>query len=365
MADGVALDGPRTGIGRVPGRVPARLALPALAAALAAAALAALGAGAVSIPPAEAAALLLQGAGPGADPAATAREAVLTSIRLPRVLLGMLTGAGLALAGAALQGLFRNPLADPALIGVSAGAALAATVVIVMGAVWLPGLTRALGYYTLPLAAFAGGLAVALAVYRLANFEGRTSLAVMLLAGIAANALAMACVGLFTFIASDEQLRNLTFWNLGSLAGATWPVLWAIAPPVALAAAGLTRCAGALNAFALGEAAAGHLGVAVQRVKLGVVVLSALAVGVLTAVTGIIGFIGLVAPHLVRLACGPDHRVVLPGSALLGAILVVSADLAARTLAIPAELPIGVLTAVLGVPFFLVLLARQRRVWDA
>lgn len=341
-------------------RVPAALALGVLALALAAAVVLALGTGAYRIAPPEVLRILW-----GAltrDGAPEQAAAVLTTIRAPRVLLAVLTGAGLAVAGALTQGLFRNPLADPALVGVSAGAALAAAVVIVLGNVWVPTSVRidALGPYVLPLAAFAGGLGVTALVYRIGCAYGVLSLPLTLLAGIAINAIAMAGVGLLIFVASDEQLRTLTFWNLGSLASGTWRAVLPVALLVALAIGLALRLAPALNALALGETRAEHLGVDVDRLKRNAIVLAALATGALVALTGVIGFVGLVAPHLVRLACGPDHRVVLPGAALLGAVLVVAADLVARTVVVPAELPLGIVTAMVGGPFFLVLLLRTR-----
>lgn len=343
-------------------RLPASVVLPALALALAVVAVFAIGHGAYRIAPADVLRILGEralGLALGAD---AQQAAVLTTIRLPRVLLAVLTGAGLAVAGSLMQGLFRNPLADPSLIGVSAGAALAAASVIVLGASWLPGPLRAnaLAVSTLPLAAFAGSLAVTVLVYRIGRAQGVLSLPITLLAGIAVNAMAMAGVGLLTYVASDEQLRTLAFWNLGSLAAATWSTLSAVAPPVVLALAAAWRLAAPLNALALGEARAEHLGVDVPRTKRRAIVLAALATGSLVSMTGVIGFIGLVAPHLVRLMCGPDHRIVLPGAALLGAVLVPAADVVARTSLAPAELPIGILTAALGAPFFLLLLLRHR-----
>lgn len=283
-------------------------------------------------------------------------ELVFFNIRLPRLLLGLAAGAGLGLAGALMQGLFRNPLADPGLIGVSSGAALAAGVTIVMGAVWFPDLPRALGSWTLVLMAFAGGLGVTVLIYLLSRGEGGTRVGLMLLAGIAINALAGAGLGLLSFLASDEQLRSLQFWLLGSLGGARWSAVLLVCALCSVVLVLGLRLAGPLNALALGESQAVLLGVPVQRLQRHVVVLCALAVGVVTATTGIIGFIGLVAPHMVRLMAGPDHRWVLPGSALLGASLVLAADAVARTVAQPAELPLGVITALVGVPFFLVLL---------
>jgi iron complex transport system permease protein len=341
-------------------RLSAAAVLGTLAVALVAASVWALSSGAYRIAPGDVVRIVLAHAvGQGGQDQASL---VLAAIRAPRVLLALLTGAGLAVAGALAQGLFRNPLADPALIGVSAGAALAAAVVIVLGNAWVPASMRieALGPYVLPLAAFAGGLAVTALVYRVGRAAGWLSLPLALLAGIAVNAIAMAGIGLLIFVASDEQLRSLTFWNLGSLAAANWRVLAAVAPLVLAAIAAALALAPALNALALGEARAEHLGVAVERVKRSAIALTALATGALVALTGVIGFVGLVAPHLVRLVCGPDHRVLLPAAALAGALLVVLADLAARTVVAPAELPLGVVTALAGGPFFLALLLRER-----
>ncbi len=283
---------------------------------------------------------------------------VFMHIRLPRLLLGVAAGAGLGMAGALMQGLFRNPLADPGLIGVSSGAALAAGVTIVLGASFFPELPRQLGSWTLVLMAFLGGLGVTVLIYSLAQSDGGTRVGLMLLAGIAINALAGAGLGFLSFLATDEQLRSLQFWLLGSLGGARWSavvLVFAITLIAALAGLALAR---PLNAIALGEAQASLLGVDVEQVKKRAVVVTALAVGAVTATTGIVGFVGLVAPHCVRLVAGPDHRVVLPGSALLGAALVLAADAVARTVAKPAELPLGVLMAFVGVPFFLILLRR-------
>lgn len=285
---------------------------------------------------------------------------VFMNIRLPRLLLGMAAGAALGLSGALMQGLFRNPLADPGLIGVSSGAALAAGTTIVLGSLWFPEMPRTLGSWTLVLTAFAGSLVVTLLVYALSRQDGATRVGLMLLAGIAVNALAGAGLGFLTFLATDEQLRNIQFWLLGSLGGARWSAVVLVFSIVAVAvAAGLTL-AKPLNAIALGEAQAALLGVPVESVKRFAVLVTALAVGAVTATTGIIGFIGLMAPHCVRLVAGPDHRIVLPGSALLGAALVLAADSVARTIVQPAELPLGVLTAFVGVPFFLLLLRHFR-----
>ena len=285
---------------------------------------------------------------------------VFAHIRLPRLLLGLAAGAGLGVAGALMQGLFRNPLADPGLIGVSSGAALAAGVAIVLGAQFWPGLPRGIGSWPLILAAFAGGLTVTTLIYLLAQTGGGTHVALMLLAGVAVNALAGAGIGYLSHVATDEQLRSLQFWLLGSLGGARWgtvlPVLLFSVLTVLLGLA-LART---LNALALGETQAVLLGVPIEAHKRWCILGAALAVGAVTAATGMVGFIGLVAPNMLRLTFGPDHRLVVPGSALLGAVLVLIADSLARTVAAPAELPLGVLTATLGAPFFLFLLRGMR-----
>lgn len=347
------------------GRIPLTIAFGGLGALLPLLALASIATGAYAIGPAQALAIVLSKVGIALPVEYTAQQdAVLTAIRIPRVLLAIVVGSGLAMAGVLLQGLFRNPLADPTLIGVSSGAALFVAAVIVLGATTLSGLTRALGAWTLPVAGFAGGLLATALIYRIAQRDGRTLVASMLLTGIAVNALAFAGIGLFALIANDEQLRNMTFWNFGSLGGATWPVLGAVAPVAVLALAAAGRLAPALNALLLGEREAGHLGFEVQLVKRSAVGLSALLAGFMVAVSGLIGFVSLVAPHLFRLACGPDHRALVPGAALTGAVLMLGADMASRTLIAPAEIPIGVVTAFFGAPFFLFLLAHRRDVLE-
>lgn len=337
-----------------------RFLLGALALSSAAAALAAAGTGALDIAPAQILSILLDRAGValpwGHEPL---QANVLLEIRLPRVCLGLLTGAALAVAGAALQGLFRNPLADPGLVGVSSGAALAAAAVIVFAPPAAAAFSALLAAFLLPMAAFAGALAAAFAVYRIASRGGRTDVASMLLAGIAVNAIAAAGIGGLVFLGDDREIRDLNFWMLGSLGGAAWASLLPVAPFILLAVALLARLARPLDALLLGETEAWHLGFDVERAKRRIVVLAALAAGASVALTGVIGFVGLVAPHLARLAFGPGHRTLLPAAMLLGAALVTLADLAARTLVLPAELPLGVLTNLIGGPFFLWLLARR------
>ncbi|MEP6563934.1 MAG: iron ABC transporter permease [Mesorhizobium sp.] len=299
------------------------------------------------------------------DAALSARDRLIVyDIRLPRVILGMLIGASLAVSGAVMQGLFRNPLADPGLIGVSAGSSLGAVAVIVLGGTVLAPFVAVLGTLALPLAAFCGGLATTLVLYQVATRQGRTSVATMLLAGIALAALAMALTGILIFLADDRQLRDLTFWQLGSLAGSTWQKIGSVGPVMVLALAAMPFLARGLNALALGEATAGHLGIPVQRLKYTAIVGVSAAVGASVAVSGGIGFVGIVVPHLLRLAIGPDNRYLLPASALLGASLLLLGDAVARTIVAPAELPIGIVTAIAGAPFFLWILLRKRGVID-
>ncbi|WP_421912640.1 FecCD family ABC transporter permease [Mesorhizobium sp.] len=306
----------------------------------------------------------LFGMGPG-DAALSARDRLIVyDIRLPRVILGMLVGAALAVSGAVMQGLFRNPLADPGLIGVSAGSSLGAVSIIVLGGTVLAPITLALGTLALPLAAFFGGLATTLLLYQVATRRGQTSVATMLLAGIALAALAMALTGILIFMADDRQLRDLTFWSLGSLGGATWHKIGSVGPVIVLALASMPFLARGLNALSLGEATAGHLGIPVQRLKYVAIIGVSAAVGASVAVSGGIGFVGIVVPHLLRLLIGPDNRYLLPASALLGAALLLLADAVARTVVAPAELPIGIVTAIAGAPFFLWILLRKRGVLD-
>lgn len=304
-------------------------------------------------------------AGEAADAALSARDRIIVyDIRLPRVVLGILIGAALAVSGAVMQGLFRNPLADPGLVGVSSGAGLGAITVIVLGSTVLGPVVALFGIYALPLAAFAGGLATTLILYRVATRRGQTSIATMLLAGIALGAMAGAFSGVLVYLADDRQLRDLTFWGLGSLAGATWTKITAAGPIILLALIAAPFMARSLNAMALGEATAHHLGIPVQRFKNVAIVAVAAATGASVAVSGGIGFVGIVVPHLLRLLIGPDHRYLLPASALLGASLLLLADAVSRTIVAPAELPIGIVTAAVGAPFFLWILLRKRGILD-
>lgn len=281
---------------------------------------------------------------------------IIVHLRLPRALFAVLIGASISVAGAMMQGLFRNPLADPGLLGVSSGAALGAASVIVLGfsLPWLPALT-------LPIAAFTGGVIATIVVMQLSLRGSKASVANMLLAGIAINAVCGAATGLLVYISDDEQLRSLTFWTMGSVGGASWanlPYVLAFAFGPALVALPLGR---AINALLLGEAEAHLLGVNVEQLKLLIIFLVCIMVGTSVSLTGMIGFVGLVIPHLCRILLGADNRRVILGSMLLGATLLLAADLISRTIVSPAELPIGIVTSIVGGPFFLSLLYRSRQ----
>lgn len=286
------------------------------------------------------------------------KTVVLWAIRLPRVVTSLLVGASLALCGTALQGLFRNPLADPSIIGISAGAAFSAALVIVLASSvlvssWWAG-------SLLSFATFLGAVGSTLLVFVLARQKHQTNVTMMLLAGIALNALAGACTGVLIFVADDAQLRNITFWTLGSLGGANWTTAGLIALATMIATVFLFRLAKVFNALTLGEQEAKYIGMPIERLKIQVVVLTALAIGTAVAFCGMIGFVGLVVPHVLRLIGGSNYRFLLPASVLAGALLLCWADTLARTLVAPAEIPIGVITALLGAPVFLVILYRQK-----
>jgi iron complex transport system permease protein len=281
-------------------------------------------------------------------------------IRLPRVLVALLVGASLATAGACLQGLFRNPLADPGLIGVSSGGAIGAILAISSLGLLVPA-NSLIMELQVPLWAMLGAMGTTFAVYRIARIAGKTHISTLLLAGIAVNALAGAIVGAVLYLSDNDALRRFTFWTLGSLHTTTWRSFFIMLPFIAIPMAILPRYRAALNAFLLGEAEAYHLGFNTQWTKRMVVGLCALMVGVTVAFCGLIGFVGLVVPHLVRLVWGPDFRRLLPASALLGALLVLLADLLARTVNAPSEIPIGVVTSLVGAPFFLYLIHRRKQ----
>ena len=289
-------------------------------------------------------------------------KGVMEVVRMPRVLLGVLVGAALGISGAAIQGIFRNPLAEPGLIGISAGASLMSAIVITLETTLLAGISQYLGYYLLTVSAFAGAAVATLLVYQISKTNGRPGIASMLLAGIAINALAGALTGLLSFLANDQQLRSITFWMLGSLAGATGEAVTAVAPFMIFPIVLLPFMGKPLNAFVLGEAQAEQLGIRPTQVKRRVVLLATMAVGAAVAVSGIIGFVGLLVPHIVRLLGGVDNRYVLPASALLGALVLTVSDMLSRIILPPMELPIGVITALLGTPVFIYILVKTRKI---
>ena len=285
-------------------------------------------------------------------------QSIIMEIRLPRLILALLVGAVLAILGAVMQGLFRNPLADPSLIGVSGGASVGASIVIVTaGGAMLSPLA---GLSMVALGAFIGGVITTLVVYRVATSSLGTSVTTMLLAGIAIGAIAGAFNSLLSYFSDNQMLRQISVWQMGNLGGANWQKASLMAAVSLIIFSLLPSHAKSLNAFLLGESEARHLGIDVQRIKRQLIFLTALGVGVSVALAGLIGFVGLVIPHMVRLLIGPDHRALLPASALAGASLLLIADSIARVVVLPAELPTGILTALLGAPFFVVLLLKQR-----
>ncbi|MEV6973961.1 iron ABC transporter permease [Kitasatospora sp. NPDC093806] len=324
-----------------------------LAAALLLCALLAAGIGAYRIPLGDILASAAHRLGLGGHPLDRVPESVLWNVRLPRVVLALLVGASLGCAGALMQGVFGNPLAEPAVIGVSSGGAVGAVGCIVLG-------LDVFGTWTVTVFAFATGLLTVFAVYAMSRSGGRSEVVTLLLTGVAVNAFCGALIGLFLFTADTAAISQVTFWQLGSLSQATWGKVLAVLPFALVGLALAPRHARRLDLLALGERSARHLGVDVERMRLTLITVVALLTAAAVAVSGIIGFVGLIVPHLLRMAAGPGHRFLLPASALGGAFVLVAADLAARTLAEPAELPLGVLTGLIGSPFFFWLLRRTR-----
>lgn len=335
-------------------RVPWLLA--ALVLGLVLAALVSVGTGQYSISPAEVVAGLrraLTGAA-APDRATQMADAALVTVRLPRVLMALLVGAALACGGALMQGVFGNPLAEPGIVGVSSGAAAAACIVIVFGLTFL-------GEWTMVAGAFVGGLVATAVVYTTARQDGRTEVVTLVLTGIAVNAVGGAVIALMTFLGDSSAREEIVFWQLGSLNGSRWDHVWIVTPVVLVCLAASLLSARSLDLLALGEKPARHLGVDVERLRLSVVVLVALLTSAAVAFAGIISFVGLVVPHLIRMMVGPGHRVLLPASMLGGALLLAVADTVARTAVPYADLPIGLLTALVGGPFFFYLIRRTRR----
>ena len=285
---------------------------------------------------------------------------IFFEIRIPRVILACLVGTSLAISGACLQGLFRNPLADPGLIGVSAGAALGASIIIVFGSTIFSKFI--LSTFLLPLAACFGSGVVIFLLFLLTKGFGYQGITYMLLVGIAINAIASVGIGILTFISTESELRGLTFWTMGSFGGITWPLLIPAILIIITSLIFLMPVLRDLDILQLGESEASSLGVDVQRLKYRIIFTSAATVGASVALSGMIGFVGLVVPHLVRLIAGVNHSYVIIGSALIGSSLMVFADLLARTLIQPAELPVGLITSAIGSPFFLWLIFRINKV---
>lgn len=338
-----------------------RFILAGLSVALALAFFLALSIGQIHIPVSDIVLIFLKRLGLYAGSTDAIHETVLLSIRLPRLVMTLLIGSCLGISGAALQGLFRNPLVEPGLIGVSSGSALAVVTLIVFGAS-LSLNREGLGMGVLmPLFAFGGGFLATMLVMQIGSHAGKAGAAMLILSGVAVNAFAGALMGLIIFYADENQLRMFTFWTLGDLSGATWQKLAIAAPLMMFAGIGLFMHRSALNALALGESEAFHMGVDVNRTKKVIIILCALAVGTSVSLAGAIGFVGLVVPHLVRVAFQVDNHLVMPASVLGGSLLLILADLASRTIVAPSELPIGVVTALVGAPFFIYLLVRTKR----
>jgi iron complex transport system permease protein len=281
-------------------------------------------------------------------------ESALWAIRLPRLLLAALVGAALATGGVLMQGVFGNPLAEPGVIGVSSGAAVGACTVIVLG-------LNTLGTWTAVVAAFIGGLITTAVAYSTARQEGRTEVVTLVLTGVAVNAVAGAIIAFLTFLGDTSAREEIVFWQLGSLNGTRWEHVLVAAPVIVLGVAAAGLFARRLDLLALGERGARHLGVDVERLRIVVIVAVAILTSAAVAFCGVIAFVGLVVPHLIRMLVGPGHAVLLPASALGGAVLLLAADLAARTVVPYADLPIGMLTALVGGPFFFYLIRRTRR----
>ena len=356
----VAVETGARGRRRRAGRRLTSVAIPLLLAVLVATAIVALTVGAAGIPLSRLPAALGLTSADAASSVTARDQLVLWSIRIPRILAAAMVGGLLAASGAIMQGLFRNPLADPALVGVSSGGALAAAAAIVFTDSRLGHTVRFLQTELLPFAAFAGSLATTAILYGISSRAGRTSIAVFLLAGVAITAITNAGIGLLVFVADDRQLRDITFWLLGSMSGATWAKDAMLAPTLAVGLAACAFIARGLDLLVLGETDAFHGGVDVERLKRISIVLVSAMTGVAVSVCGVVSFVGIVVPHLLRLVIGPAHRLLLPASVLLGVVLMVGADTLARTIVAPAEMPIGILTAAVGAPFFLAILLRQR-----
>lgn len=290
-----------------------------------------------------------------------ADQYILFDLRLPRIVMGILIGSMLSVSGTCMQGMFKNPLATPDLIGITSGATLFAATSIVLGGVLKTFIPESLHFYLLSLMAFLGSLLTMLIVYKIATVNGKTNVVMMLLTGVAITAIGFAFTGFLIYISKEEQLRDLTFWNLGSLAGATWMKNGLLFVVLLISYFFLLGKGKSLNALMLGENDAKHLGVPVEKIKKQIVVFTALMVGTTVAFAGTIGFVGLVIPYILRLIFKSNYQLILPLSAVFGSILLVVADTISRTIVAPSEIPIGILTAMLGAPIFILILIKNKK----
>ncbi len=330
-----------------------------LAALLLAALVASAAIGAFSYSPSRMLELLAQAAGIVPRNATDALDRnVFLQLRLPRVLLAALTGAVLGVSGTIMQGLCRNPIVEPGLAGTAAGAALGAAVVFVFGSA---AFTAPLGSVAVPVLAFAGAFAATMIVYRLSTSFGKVNVFTLLLAGIAVNAVCGAGTGFLSYVARDPQARNITFWSLGTFTTADWRGVVLVGAVFAACFAWTLRYGKSLNALMLGEDEAAYLGIDPRRLIMQLLVVNTLMVAVATAMVGVIAFVGLIIPHALRMLKSSDYAFLLPGSALFGALLMEVTDIVARVIIPPAELPIGIITAVVGAPIFLWILLRETR----
>jgi len=293
----------------------------------------------------------------GKDPA-NIYEGVFIQLRLPRVLLCAITGAILSVSGVLMQGLFRNPIVEPGLVGTSSGAALGASVVFVMAAKFSPEMKSFTGPFLVPLVAFFGALAATYTVYSLAKNAKRVSIMSLLLIGIAVNAVCLSGTGFMSYIARDPQARSITFWNLGTFSGASWLQVFIVGTVAAIIFILSLRYSKQLNALLLGEEEATYLGVDTDKLKRKIMLLNTAMVSVATAFVGVISFMGLIVPHVLRLLIGSDNKRLLPASMILGATLLTLADMCARLILAPAEVPIGIITSLVGAPIFIILLKK-------
>jgi len=301
---------------------------------------------------------VLQGVMTGNPEVSLSEKYVIWDVRMARIVMAILIGSILAVSGTVMQGMFKNPLATPDLIGITAGATLMAAITIVLGSYFKEYLPEFIQLSLLSIAAFIGALVTTFAVYRISTTQGKTNVVIMLLSGVAISALGFALVGFLIYLSKDEQLRDLTFWNLGSLGGATWTNNGILALVLMLSYLVLINKGKALNAMMLGEKDAEHLGIPVEKIKKQIVVLTALMVGACVAFSGTIGFVGLIVPYILRLIFKSNYQIILPLAAVMGSILLLVADSFSRTVVAPSEIPIGVITAFLGAPVFIAILIR-------